>query len=286
MNILQTGQDPQPDVSIVIVAHSARLDLERCLASIDEHAEVSTEVILVDNASEDGTREWVRDAHPRVSLVELEENIGVAARGHGLERARGRYAMFLDSDAALTEGALPGMVAAMDAHPEWGLVGPRLVGDDGELQLSCRRFPPLLLPLMRRPPLAAFLEDSRWVRHHLMSDEDHSRTRPVLYVLGACQLFRMDLAMTIGRPDERTFLGMDDIDWCLRIRDAGGEVVYLPEATVIHTYQRRTARNPVSGAAFRHLGSFVRFQWRYRRRRGELIRLCRRLDQEAEAVAR
>ncbi len=269
--------------SIVIVAHSARHELERCLNSIERHGGVPRQVILVDNASEDDTRSWVQDAHPEVELVELDRNIGVAARRHGLDRACGRYSMFLDSDTALTDGALPRMVEALDSNPDWGLLGPRLVGDDGSLQLSCRRYPPLLLPAMRRPPLAALLEDSRPVRHHLMAGEDHSRVRPVLYVLGACQLFRLSLARAAGPPDDRTFLGMDDIDWCLRIRDAGGEVVYFPEATVIHSYQRRTARSPVSRAALGHLASFARFQWRYGRRRRELIRLGEELDRRAAA---
>jgi hypothetical protein len=250
-----------PDVSIVIVAHSARAELERCLASIERYAgDLAVETILVDNASTDDTVPWVRAEHPGVRLVELDSNLGVAARGHGLARARGRYAMFLDSDAALTEGALSTMVAALDQHPSWGLVGPRLVYDDGELQLSCRRFPPLLLPIMRRPPLNRWLEDSRAVRRHLMADVDPEKIRPVMYVLGACQMFRRDLAERIGPPDDRTFLGMDDADWCLRIRDAGAEVVYLPTATVIHSYQRRSARNLFSRAAWSHLKSFAALQ--------------------------
>lgn len=272
---------PSPAVSIVIVAHSVRHELERCLASIAAHAELACETILVDNASTDGTPEWVRDRHPDVGLVRLERNLGVAARRYGLDQARGRYAMFLDSDAALTPGALPAMVEALDAHPSWGLLGPRLVGDDGELQLSCRRWPPLLLPILRRPPLSRWLEDGPTVRRHLMADDDHGRVRPVVYVLGACQLFRMDLARIVGPPDERTFLGMDDIDWCLRIRDAGGEIVYFPDATVIHSYQRRSAQSPFSRAAWAHLRSFAALQWRYRTRRRALHELGDELDRMA-----
>src|SRR5687767_3947352 len=103
----------QPVVSIIVVAHSVRSELERCFASIDGDAGVPVETILVDNASTDDTRDWVRRAHPDVTLVELPENVGVAARGHGLRRSRGRFTMFLDSDAALTPGALPAMVEAL-----------------------------------------------------------------------------------------------------------------------------------------------------------------------------
>src|SRR3954454_6234076 len=97
----------EPRVSIVVVAHSVREELERCFESIECHAGVPVETILVDNASTDGTQSWVREGRPDVQLVELPENIGVAARDQGLRRAQGEYTMFLDSDAVLTDGALP-----------------------------------------------------------------------------------------------------------------------------------------------------------------------------------
>ena len=264
----------------MIVAHSERAELERCLGSIRDHAALPVQIVLVDNASTDDTLPWVRANHPEVEVVELAENIGVAARQHGLERGEAPLTMFLDSDAALTPGALPAMVEAIGRNPGWGLIGPRLVGDDGALQLSTRRFPPRILPLLRRPPLSRWFEDSHLVQHHLMADADHGHTRPVLYVLGACQLFRTQLARAAGSFADWIFLGLDDADWCFRIRDAGGEIVYFPEATVIHTYRRRTAASPVSRASLRMLRAFADFQWRWRKRRPELIALQERLDRE------
>lgn len=268
----------EPDVSVVIVAHSVRPELERCLGSIAAFAGVSVEVIVVDNASTDGTREWLAVEHPDVAVVALDENRGVAAREEGLRIARGRYTLFLDSDAALTEQALPKLVAALDAHPEWGLLGPRLVHDDGTLQLSCRRFPPLVLPLLRRGPLERVARSSGVVTRHLMTDVDHEIRRAVPYVLGACQIFRTSLARLAGQFDSRIFYGPDDIDWCIRIRDAGGEVVYYPQATVVHSYRRVTAADQVSRMSLRHLQGFVYFHWKYRRRWRALRRLERELD--------
>ena len=272
----------EPTVTIVVVAHSVRHELERCFESIRRHAEVPVAVILVDNASEDDTRDWVREAYPEVRVVALEENLGVAARDHGLRESRSPYTMFLDSDAALTAGALPTLVAALADHPDWGLVGPRLLHDDGTLQRSCRRFPPLLLPLLRRPPLSRVFEDRGTVRRHLMADFDHRHTRPVLYVLGACQLFRTSLARIAGPFDDRVFLGWDDADWCFRIRDAGGEIVFVAEAEVVHSYRRQTKREPLSRAALRQFGAFVYFQRMYRDRRRELITLSEQLDRAAD----
>jgi GT2 family glycosyltransferase len=275
---------PSTQVTIVVIAHSVRAELERCFASIREHAGLPVQTILVDNASTDDTRTWVRRAHPEVTLIELSENLGDAARDYGLRQADSPYTMFMDSDAALTPGALPAMVRALEEHPDWGLLGPRLVHDDGTLQRSCRRFPPLLLPFLRRPPLSRFFEDGAKVQRHLMADFDYEHARPVLYLIGACQLFRTSLARTAGPFDLRVFkaaIAWHDADWCLRIRDAGGEIVYFPDATVIHTYRRATTKRPLSVAAWRQLKGFVYFQRKYARRRRELIRLGDELDAAA-----
>jgi hypothetical protein len=261
-----------------VVAHSVRHELERCFGSIRRHAGVPVTTILVDNASRDDTTRWVRAAHPEVRVIELDENLGVAARDHGLRESLTPYTLFLDSDAALTPGALPALVEVLERNPGWGLVGPRLVYEDGSLQRSCRRFPPRLLPLIRRPPLDRVFERRRTVSRHLMTDFDHDTTRPVLYLLGACQLFRTSLARVAGPFDDHVFLGWDDADWCFRIRDAGGEIVFVPAATVVHSYRRQTRRRPVSRAAWRQLRAFVYFQRLYRHRRKELVELSRRLD--------
>ncbi|MDP9293100.1 MAG: glycosyltransferase, partial [Actinomycetota bacterium] len=102
-----------PVVTIVVMAHSVRHELVRCFASIREHAGMPVRTILVDNGSTDDTLAWAAQAHPEVEVVALPENIGYAARDHGLRRSDSRYTMFLDSDAALTPHALPTLVQAL-----------------------------------------------------------------------------------------------------------------------------------------------------------------------------
>lgn len=272
------------DVTVIVIAHDVRAEVLACLRSIEEHAGgLDAEAILVDNASSDGTAAAVRERFPGVSVIERPANEGVAARNHGLRRATGRYRMFLDSDAELTEGALPTLVQFMDAHPEVGLTGPRLVYADGGLQLSARRFPPPLLPLLRRPPLARFFEDGHTVRRHLMADDPPTTVREVEYVLGACQLFRREAQEAVGEI-EPMFFGPDDADWCLRIRSAGWKVAYHPGAEVIHSYRRTSAERPVSRIALRQLAAFARFQWKWRRDRRRLIREGRAMDSRRPLV--
>ena len=275
-----------PDASVIVVAHDVRDEVLACFESVERYAAPATyELFLVDNASADGTAAAVAEAFPAAEVVRLPRNVGVAARNEGLRRARGRTRMFLDSDARLTAGALSELVSYLDAHPEAGLVGPRLVYEDGSLQLSARRFPPPLLPLMRRPPLGRFFDRSRWVRRHLMADEPHDRTREVEYVLGACQLFTARAHAAAGEIDERIFFGPDDVDWCLAVRAAGLQVVYHPAATVVHGYRRASAGRPLSRLALAQLGAFARFQWKWRRERARLVREGREMDERAQAAA-
>lgn len=271
-----------PDVSVIVIAFDVRDEVLACVDSIERSADVlDVEVILVDNGSRDGTADMVRARHPGVIVVELAVNEGVAARNHGLRRARGRHRMFLDSDARLTPGALTTLVDVLDASPEVGLVAPRLVYPSGELQPSIRRFPPLVLPLLRRPPLSRCCEDGRIVRNHLMMDDPHDRRRRVEYALGACQLFRADAQAAAGEIDSHYHFGPDDADWCFSIRRAGFDVVYVPDARVVHDYRRRSNTAPLSRQALRHLGAFAYFQWKWRRSRRALRSEGAAMDAEA-----
>lgn len=270
------------DVSIIVVAWNVRDEVLDCLASIERHAgPLTTETIFVDNGSSDGSADAVVEAFPDVRVVRRESNEGLVARNYGLRLAAGRYRMFLDSDAVLTPGALEELVGCLEACPEVGLVAPKLVYRDGTLQLSARRFPGLLLPLMRRPPLGSFLDHNEAVRHHLMADFSHDSAREVEYVMGACQLFRATVQQAVGEIDNGMFFGPDDADWCFRIRMAGFQVIYFPAATVIHDYRRSTARKPFSRAAVRHLRAYYRFQWKWRRHRSRLAREGRDMDLRA-----
>jgi GT2 family glycosyltransferase len=273
---------PAPDLTAIVVAHDVRDEVLRCLESLRRHAGgLDVEAILVDNASRDGTAEAVTAAHPGTQVLRLDHNANVVARNAGLAHARGRYRMFIDSDAAVTAGALPTLIDYLDEHPGVGLAGPRLVYRDGRLQLSCRRYPPVLLPVLRRPPLGRWLEQGRTVRHHLMADEPHERIRRVEYVLGACQVFRAAAQRAVGGTDRRIWFGHDDADWCFAIRRAGWDVAYVPDAVVVHDYRRLSAQQPLSRHALRQLQAHAWFQVKWAPHRRALIEEGRAMDREA-----
>ena len=275
-----------PDVTAVVIAWNVRDELDACFSSLRDHAgPLSVETVYVDNGSTDGSAELVAERFPEVSIIRLPKNEGIPARNHGLRRATGRYRMLLDSDARLTPGALPTAVAVLDEHPEIGLVGPRLVYPDGRLQLSCRRYPPLALPVLRRPPLGRFFEEGPTVRHHLMAGCSHDHRRRVEYVLGACQIFLAEAQQAAGEFDPAIWYGHDDADWCFKIRRAGFDVVYVPEAVVVHDYRRSSAANPISLVSLRMLAAHIHFQRTWWPERRRLIEEGRQMDLEAEAVS-
>ena len=255
------------EVSVVIVAHRARDLVLDCLDSLREHAGVSYEAIVVDDGSQDGTAEAVRRSHSDAQVVEKRVNEGLAAgRNSALPLIRGRLVLMLDSDTRVTEGALPAMAAVLDGNPEVGLVGPKLIYPAGEVQPSCRRWPSMLIPVVRRWPINRIAPESGPHRRHMMLDFDHAYERPVVYVMGAAQMWRADLPDLIGSYDEGvSSYGGEDLDWCLRVWGAGLEVRYTPQAVVVHDWQRvvhhRRAWNP---HALRALRDFYYLQWKHR----------------------
>lgn len=255
-----------PDVSIVIVAWRAREDVLACLASIERYVRLAHETVVVDDGSGDGTAAAVRERFPATRVVEKPRNEGlVAGRNDALPLVRGRHVLMLDADTEVTAGAVERLAEVLDSEPRVGLVGPRLVGRDGELQPSCRRYPPFLIPLMRRGPYARLVPEPRVHRWHLMMDFDHRAKRPVVWVSGAAQMWRRELIGKLVRYDPRvSSYGGEDKDWCLRVWDAGYEVHYVPDATIVHAWQHVVRRSPYSRQALRALRDWYYLQWKHR----------------------
>ncbi len=257
-------------VSIIILTWNSERQIGSCLASLSLGlAKFPGEVIVVDNGSRDQTRAIVKDVRPDAQLLCNPENRGVApARNQGIREARGDYIVILDDDTVVQPGALDCLIRYLEEHPGAGLCGPKLIGVNGELQLSCRYFPTLLNKLARRLPLALAQNLNRRAE---MADWDHATIRRVDYVIGACQAIRRRALEDVGLFDEHIFYGPEDVDLCLRLQQAGWSVVYNPEAVVAHE-ERRASRSLRSGLVSKHIWGLGYFFWKH----GYLLS-CRRL---------
>jgi GT2 family glycosyltransferase len=265
-----------PDVSVVIVSYHAREDVLLCLDALRRNAQIPHEAIVVDDGSGDGTADAVGRSFPEARVLAKEENEGlVAGRNSALPMVRGRFVLMLDSDTEVRPGSIEALAAALDGNEGVGLVGPKLVYPDGELQLSCRRFPPFLAPVTRRGPYAKVNPDPASHRRHLMKDFDHASERPVVWVAGAAQMWRADLPGRIGKFDPAvSSYGGEDLDWCLRVWEAGLEVRYVPQAEIIHNWRQVTRRRLFGPASRRAFRDWYYLQWKHRK-----LRHDPRLDQ-------
>jgi len=256
----------RPEISIVIVAFRARDHVLRCLDSLRENAGPAYEPIVVDDASGDGTPASVRERFPEARVFVQSTNRGLpSGRNAALALVRGDYVLMLDSDTELKAGALRAMKDLLDSRPDVGIVSPRLLFPDGSVQPSCRRWPGLAIPLMRRGPYAKLDPEPEAHRRHMMSDFRFDRRRPVVSTMGAAQMWRSSLPGLIGRFDERiSSYGGEDVDWCLRTWAADLQVVYLPEAEVVHHWQHVVRHNPWSRHSLRALRDFYYLQAKHR----------------------
>lgn len=253
-----------PDVSIVIVAWQARDYVLACLRSIEAHAAPAHEVIVVDDGSTDGTSAAVAGGFPDVNLISQPENSGlVAGRNTAVAHVRGRYVLMLDADTELRPGALTRLRDVLDANPRVGLVAPRLVSAAGAVQSSARRFPPVIVP---RGPFGSGLPAPQ--QRHLMVDFAHDEERPVVWVSGAVQMWRREFVESIGPYDTHiSSYGGEDIDWCLRVWEAGYEVRFVGDAEMLHHWQNVVERRLWSRTALRAIRDYYYVVWKHRRLR-------------------
>lgn len=224
------------DVSIVIVSFNTREVLRECLTTVQrESGGVSCEVIVVDNASRDGSADMVAQAFPWVRLVRGTVNLGFAAANNlAFPLIQGRYVALLNSDAFLRPDALARAVAQMDADPRVGLAGARLVGRDDSWQPSARQFPSLLNDFLALSGLAAKFPSSRFFGRMDRTWADPLQPAEVDWTPGAFSLVRRSVLEHVGYFDERFFLYYEEVDLCRRIRAAGYAIWYWPDVVVVH----------------------------------------------------
>ncbi len=235
----------KPEVAIVIVSYNVRDDLARCLDSLFQHPPATPhEIVVVDNASTDGSVAMVHDRWPSVQVIALPENRGFSAANNvGIrataERAS-RLVLLLNSDTIIPEGAIDTLIDRFDAVPDVAVAGPKLVDGDGRPELSFGSMPgPFNEARQKRLGLAyARGEPSTIRRVEQLTSQEHFPD----WVTGACMLVSRIDAEKAGLLDERYFMYLEDADFCASIRALGWRVLFTPAATVVHLHGRSRAR--------------------------------------------
>jgi N-acetylglucosaminyl-diphospho-decaprenol L-rhamnosyltransferase len=222
-----------PDVSVVVINYNTKHLLTQMLTALDAgRGQLRLQVIVVDNASRDGSAEILRDEFPNVELIQNAENVGFGrANNQALSTVRGRYVLLVNPDAFVSSDTLPKTVKFMDEHSRCGVLGVKLVGEDGALKSCCCYFPTPWNFALKITRLDRFFPNARLV--HDMS-WDHASVRACDWVPGCYYTVRREVIETVGLFDPRYFLYCEDVDHCRRVREAGWEVIYYPHTQVVH----------------------------------------------------
>jgi N-acetylglucosaminyl-diphospho-decaprenol L-rhamnosyltransferase len=235
------------DLSVCIVNWNTKDLLRGCLGSIyGQEWDLSLEVIVVDNASIDGSSTMVRQEFPQVGLIANSENLGFArASNQAFTQAHGRYVLVLNSDIAITPGALDSMVGFMERHPDVGMIGCELLNPDGSPQRSCwRGFPSLSTAVADALYLWRLAPSLAWDPARMWRQTDRRAPVEVDHLLGACMMVRRKVIAEVGGMNERLFLFLEDTEWCYRVRANSWKIYYLPSAQMIHFGQGSVHQNP------------------------------------------
>lgn len=230
-------------IAVVIVNYNTREHLRACLATV--LSETPSEVVVVDNASSDGSVEMVQADYPDVVLHANKTNVGYgAAANQAIASCAAKYILLLNADTLLQSGALRALSTYLDLHPPAAIVGPRLVNPQGKQQPSCHPFPTPLNTLVHMSILSQLVGHVPFLRNRYLNPPPR-RAKAVPWVHGAALAIRREAFEMVGGFDEAFFMYSEEVDLCYRLHDTGWQIHFAPVTTVVHvggisTMQRRT----------------------------------------------
>lgn len=234
------------ELSIIIVTHNVLGHLRACLKSVFAgDFPHQCEVFVVDNGTDESLA-MVAAEFPQAKRILGSPHIGFAAGNNlALPQTRGRYILLLNPDTELPPNALSRLHAAMEAHPQWGVVGPKLIRADGTLDLACRRsFPTPWNALMKASGLAKRFPGSRVTAGYNLTYLDPDECHPLDAVVGAFMFIRREALDQAGTLDDTYFMYGEDLDLCYRIKQAGWQVWYWPSVAVRHLKGESSRQRP------------------------------------------
>jgi GT2 family glycosyltransferase len=226
----------QIELSVIIVTYNSGNYISSCLTSVFGSIDIEPQVIVIDNHSTDESVALIRRKFPKIYLIENKENMGFSvAVNIGLRLSAGNYILILNPDTILPKGRLREMLVFLDAHPNIGMVGPKLIRSDGSIDHACHRnFPTVSDIYFQLFSLNRLFPHSKLFNHYNLSIRDSGLPEEVDCISGAFMLVKKDALQQVGLMDERFFLYVEDVDWAYRFNKAGWKVYYYPYLSVVH----------------------------------------------------
>lgn len=257
----------QPQLSVLIVSWNSWDHLNACLSSIGKSSFTDFEIIVIDNASADGTADKLRYNYPKVRLYQNDTNVGhTLAVNQGLKLARGDHMLILDADTELYEDTISQLMAFIVRQPAVTLVTPRTYYADGTIQESARDLPSVSSGIFGRQSILARLFPNNIFTRRYLGRSNLKSTEPFLVkqISAACMLFPRALLETVGDWDEGYAGYWVDTDWCIAINKQGGKIYCLPKVSIIHhENNRRGKKKSLSRIILFHRGAFRLYRKHY-----------------------
>ncbi len=236
------------ELSIIIVNYNVRDFLENALKSIERAIEgINAEVFVVDNASEDGSVEMLKQKFPWVKVIANDRNLGFArANNQALKIAKGKYILLINPDTVVQEDTFKVLISFLESHPECGMAGCKILNPDGTLQLACRRsFPTPWVAFTKMVGLSTLFPKSKIFAKYNLTYLDPDVITEVDLISGSFMMVRREVYEQVGGLDEDFFMYGEDIDWCYRIKKAGWKIYYVPLTQIIHFKGESTKRSNI-----------------------------------------
>jgi len=223
-------------ISVIVISFNGRDFIENCVSSVIDSLEGNPyELIIIDNASEDGTVEVIKSLFPQVNLIQNEANYGFAkAVNQGLSEARGEYVLILNQDTKIVDRAIVKLAERIKQDATIGTIGPRFVGFDGKLQRCGRAFPKYRDLLWEFTGLSRLFPESRIFSRWKMGWFDHLTEKEIDQPMGAALMVSGRALNEVGNFDETFGIFFNDVDFCRRIKENGFKNLYYPEAVIMH----------------------------------------------------
>ena len=241
-------------LSVIILSYNTKALLRQCLRSVfnlsSRLSDDSLEIIVVDNASTDGSPEMVKAEFPQVKLIKSPQNLGFAAGNNlGLKQAQGKYLMLLNSDTEITnQQTFPKLINYLDTHPKAAVITPKVVLPSGQIDPACHRgMPTPWNAFTYFTGLEKLLPHSKTFAGYHQGHLDLNITHPIPATAATAIMVRRAAITQVGLLDESFFLYGEDLDWCQRFTDAGWQIIYYPQVTVLHHKSasgKKNASNP------------------------------------------
>ncbi len=248
------------ELSVIVLSFETRALLLDCIDSIEKALEVpalrgTSEIIVVDNGSCDGSAEAVREHHPRVDVIALEHNLGFAGGNNvALERARGRYIALVNSDVVVQPGAFERVLEVFETRKDAGAAGVQLLHPDGRLQNSIHVFPSLLRELV-----PTWLLETAAPRRFPSKRRPPAEPTEVESVLGAVFVVRREVVADVGPLCDDYFFFLEETDWCWRMAERGWKVLHLPNVRVVHASGASSKKKDATATRIEYSRSLDRF---------------------------